>query len=398
MSVGCMSDAQRIAPDGDFLRGVLAAGGEDLKKCFQCATCSVVCELSGDTAPFPRKEMIWAQWGLKDRLVADPDVWLCHQCNDCSTRCPRGARPGDVMAAVRRETVLYYAVPAFLGRWANDPKFVPLLLGVPAVLLGLLLLGTYPPALGPSKKLVFSYWNLLPHWVLMSFFGLFSLLAFLAVVGGVVRFWRAMKSADERAGNTTVVKPLARSAGAALKRILTHDDFAVCTAERWRAVSHFCVLYGFLALFVVSIWVMTARYNPLVPDDFAYPFSFWSPWRMLANLGGVLLTAGCVLMIWDRLKDRPHPVASTFSDWALLAALLAVALTGFLSEALHYARMEPHRQIAYFIHLVFVFALLIYLPYSKLAHLAYRATAMVYAEHTGRTRGATVTHEGRDHP
>ena len=45
--------------------------------------------------------------------------------------------------------------------------------------------------------------------------------------------------------------------------------------------------------------------------------------------------------------DREHPVAGTFSDWAFLGMLLAVALTGFLSELLHYARMEPHREIAY---------------------------------------------------
>ena len=374
-----------------------------MKKCFQCATCSVVCDLARDTAPFPRKEMIWAQWGLKDRLVADPDVWLCHQCNDCSTRCPRGARPGDVMAAIRRETVLHYAVPRFLGRWANQPKYVPLLLGIPALLLGLVLLmgaaipGNYPASLGHGTKIVFSYWNRLPQWVLMGFFGLFTLLALAAGIAGVVRFWRAMKAADARAGNTAVAKGLGPSIVAALRRILTHDDFGVCTAERRRWVSHFCVFYGFAALFAVSVWVMTARYNPLIPDDFVYPFSFWSPWRMLANLGGVLLTAGCLLMIWDRLREREHPVAGRFSDWALLATLLAVVLSGFLSEMLHYLRMEPHREIVYFIHLVLVFALLIYLPYSKLAHLAYRAAAMVYAEHTGRTRRTPPMHESDGH-
>ncbi|MCG6534186.1 MAG: 4Fe-4S dicluster domain-containing protein, partial [Syntrophales bacterium LBB04] len=135
-----MPPAILIEPDLQFVKQVRAHGGDTLKKCFQCATCSVVCGLSPDGRPFPRKEMVWAQWGLKERLLRDPDVWLCHQCNDCSTYCPRGARPGDVMKAIQRESVVHYALPRFLGRWANEPKYLPLLLFIPVLLLGLALL------------------------------------------------------------------------------------------------------------------------------------------------------------------------------------------------------------------------------------------------------------------
>jgi len=80
-----MADAHMLEPDMGFIKELTGLGGGDLKKCYQCATCSVACPISPDTKPFPRKEMIAASWGLKDRLIADHDIWLCHNCGDCTT-------------------------------------------------------------------------------------------------------------------------------------------------------------------------------------------------------------------------------------------------------------------------------------------------------------------------
>ena len=82
-----------------------------LKNAIQCATCSVVCPISPEYKPFPRKEMIAASWGLKDQLLKDADVWLCHNCGDCSVHCPREAKPADVMSAIRMQAILEYAWP-----------------------------------------------------------------------------------------------------------------------------------------------------------------------------------------------------------------------------------------------------------------------------------------------
>jgi quinone-modifying oxidoreductase subunit QmoC len=272
------------------------------------------------------------------------------------------------------------------------------LLAVPAALLGLALLARDPieNALGVStntgEKIVFSYWNKLPHWLLIGFFTFFGLLALLAVIVGVARFWRAMEAADSWDRVAAPARRLGSSIVATLKTVLAHNHFSKCATERPRLLSHLCAFYGFIALSVVAIRVLmlaaTARFNPLI-QDFAYPFNFWNPWRMLANLGGVALVVGCLLMIRDRLA-RSGQAASTFFDWALPGILLAVALTGFLSEGLHYARMEPQRQGVYFVHLVFVFALLAHLPYSKFAHLTYRTAAMVYGEYSGRNAAATA--------
>jgi quinone-modifying oxidoreductase subunit QmoC len=391
-----------LEPDLDFIRALGKQGGQTLKKCFQCGTCSAACALAPEVNPFPRKEMAWAVWGMKDRLLRDPDVWLCHQCNDCSTRCPRGARPGDVLGAIRQECVTHYAVPRFLGEWAGQPQCIPLLLGIPAALLAIamLLKNDVEEALGighaageavnaGGEKIIFSHSHMFPHWLLNSFFFFFSILAALAMIAGVRRFWRALQAGDPQGGSVPPAKGLGASIAAALGSVVIHDKFTSCTRTDTRYWSHLCVFFGFAALCLVTFWVITAKVNPFIQPGFIYPFGLFSPWKILANVGGAAILAGGLWMILDRLRniDENAAGAGSYFDWALIATLLIVVLSGFVTEALHFVRLEPHRHLAYFVHLVFVFALLIYLPYSKFAHIVYRTTAMVYAEHTGRGSG-----------
>ena len=47
--------------------------------------------------------------------------------------------------------------------------------------------------------------------------------------------------------------------------------------------------------------------NPLIPgheNDLRYPFAIWNPWKILANLGAIVLIAGCVKAIADRIGDN----------------------------------------------------------------------------------------------
>ena len=385
-----LTNSARMEPDLDFIDTMSGQAGTTFLKCFQCGTCAATCELSPDSSPFPRKEMAWARWGLKEPLFKDPDVWLCHQCNDCSTRCPRDARPGDVLAAVRRECILHYSTPRFFAKWIRQPVYIPFLLAIPAVLLGLALTLRDPiaHAVGISRyqsdKISYSFSSELPHWLLNGFFGFFTLIVALILLVGVLRFWRAMKTTVPPERFASPARGLGSSIVVTIRGIFTHERFSQCGAARGRRSSHMLVLFGFLALLAVTGWVITSRYNPLLARGFIYPFGLWSPWKMLANLGGLAIVGGCYLMIRDRLRQRKEAVGSTYFDWAFILLLLFVVLSGFGSEIMHFARMEPHRHTMYFIHLVFAFALLIYVPYSKLAHVFYRTTAIVFAEHTGR--------------
>jgi len=400
-----MSTPYSVKPDREFLRRVLDEGGDDLKKCYQCATCSVVCKLSNEQSPFPRKEMIWAQWGLKDRLVADPDVWLCHQCNDCSTRCPRGARPGDVLAAVRQETVRHYAVPKLLGRCAGNVKCLWLMLLAPAALLAAACLIKGPirgiEALAPILHFLDHdpeafYAQFFPHWLLIAVFSSFTILAALAVLVSLARFWKAMKAADESSGRNPPPLGIVAAAVNTLKSILTHDKFSECESQAARRLAHLGAFYGFAALFVVTTWAVLDLYlMPFISASFPmYPFGLMHPMKILANLGCAALIFGCVKAISGRLEDQDDSPASTSFDWVFVGLLLGVGVSGLLTEICRFA-FEPMgidalKYVAwgiYFVHLVLVFDLLVYLPYSKFAHIVYRTVALVYAEHSGRTAG-----------
>ncbi len=114
-----MSEATVIKPDLQFVNEIIKGGGESLKKCYQCATCSVVCNVTPEGNPFPRKEMVLAQWGQKDKLITSADVWLCHQCSDCTAYCPRGAKPGEVLNAIRKQSIKHVAMMPFFAKIAT---------------------------------------------------------------------------------------------------------------------------------------------------------------------------------------------------------------------------------------------------------------------------------------
>jgi quinone-modifying oxidoreductase subunit QmoC len=368
-----MAEAYLVQPDKNFKREILELGGESLKKCYQCATCSVICSLSPDGRPFPRKEMIWAQWGLKDKLIGDPDVWLCHRCSDCNTHCPRGAAPGDVLAAVRDYTIRHYAVPGFLARAMARPAFLPLLLAAPALLLLAFLggIGYLHIPEGPVE-----YARFFPHLPMQIFFGGFAGLAMVASVVGAWRFWADLKrhAPDSPRGEGLVASVL----GAVLE-IFTHRRFRDCSASEGRFLSHLLMFWGFGGLFVTTVGVVVSAY---VFDH--YPLPLWDPLKILGNVSTVALLAGLVLVMRNRTTAPAATETSNSRDWTLIGILFTVTVTGLATEILRFAEIRSLAYPVYFVHLTVVFALLMYLPYSRFAHLIYRTVALVHARYSGR--------------
>jgi quinone-modifying oxidoreductase subunit QmoC len=390
-----MPNTTMTKPDLDFIRELKAAGGEDLKKCYQCATCSVVCKLSPDDQPYPRKEMIWAQWGQRDRLVSDPDVWLCHQCNDCSTYCPRGARPGDVLAALRRFSIQHYSVPSFMARIVNNPSYVLLAFAIPVVLIlaaHYLVNGQFIWA-PQGGHIHFS--EFFPHAALNVFFGSLFLLAVVVSVIGASRLWSDLKERRPPPPSAAERGSVIGAMVAAFVELLVHGKFRQCGTAKKRTWSHMLIFYGFAGLFVVTGIVVIMLL--IAPDS--YPIdTLGHPLKIAGNLFGVLLILGALVAIYNRLTNEEDTGRSSYFDWFFLIVVLMVGVTGMATQYTRFAHHDALAYPTYFIHLVFTFALLIYLPYSKFAHLVYRFTAITYAKHVGLLAGdaAAVAAHGRD--
>jgi quinone-modifying oxidoreductase subunit QmoC len=379
-----MADTYLVEPDVGFIEEIGALGGEDVKKCFQCATCSIACPISPDNKPFPRKEMIAASWGLKDRLVGNPDIWLCHNCGDCSTRCPRDAKPGDVLAAIRAYAIKEYASPKIIANAMDDPKKLPFLLGIPALLF--IIVGFITGLLDFSPEL--NHYGKIAHgeffstWLVDIFMIPASIWTAVIFALGLKRFMGDIHENALKEGKTDKkdINPVefVKALIAIVPKIMKHDKFNECTENTERSTQHMMVLFSFIGLAVVTGIFFVVLYVFQIHG----PYSQLNPVKWLANISGVALVIGSAMMIKTRMTKTDQ--LSTFKDWFLLWLVFAVGTSGMLAEMTRLANMATTTYAIYFIHLVCVFSLFIYLPFTKLAHLVYRTVAMAYAEYSNR--------------
>jgi len=382
-----MSDAYLVEPDVGFIKEISKLGGQDVKKCFQCATCSVACPISPDTKPFPRKEMLATSWGLKDRLIGNGDIWLCHNCGDCSDLCPRGAKPGDVLAAVRAYAVSEYAVPKVLGKAVNKPGMLPILLAIPAVLfivVGLLsnMVGLDWLNFSPTGEHLWGhdyFNNLLVDIIMVPTFTA----AILVFALGLKRFLADMHANALLEGKTTKEKIDPAGFVQALRKviptILKHQKFSECGTNKERATPHMMVLFGFLGLFFVTACFFIAEWVLHIEG----PYNQINPIKWVANLGGLALVIGGGLMIAKRWSNKDQ--VNSYKDWYLLGLVVGLGVTGLLTEIIRLGGLYGVSAFFYYIHLILVWSLFAYTPFSKLAHIVYRTVAMAYQEYSGRT-------------
>ncbi len=361
----------QIKPDIDFLRQVKKSSRAPLKQCMQCGNCTAVCKLSQDEQVFPRREMMWAAWGLKDRIIGNPNIWLCHQCGDCMENCPRDVKPSDVLSTLRQINYLWYAKPNFLGKWLSKPVYLPLIVLFPVLIITIILY--FAGSFNRPELDYIDYSAFFPHVWLNSSFTSLTFLSFLGAYIGIRKFWKDMKF------NMSIEKKnsITKSFISVLKEIGTHSKFNSCSSSKDRYYAHLMMFWGFILLLFVTL---VAIINVIFFD---YPMKFFHPAKIAGNFSSILLFTGIGIMIFNRLFNKKLYGHSNYYDWYFLISLFLLTLSGTLTEIARFLNWQTAYYI-YFFHLLMVWMVIIYAPFSKFGHFIFRTVALVFVKSRGK--------------
>jgi heterodisulfide reductase subunit C len=77
-------------------------GGESIKKCIQCGTCTGSCPVSYTMDVTPREVIALFRAGEIESILSSRTIWICASCYACTIRCPQGVQVTDILYALKR--------------------------------------------------------------------------------------------------------------------------------------------------------------------------------------------------------------------------------------------------------------------------------------------------------
>ena len=305
---------------------------------------------------------------------------LCHNCRGCYYACqyapphPFAINIPKTFAEIRSETYADYAWPRALGQAFRRNGVVVSLVTAGSIALVLVLslllqsnAALFAPAAGPG-----GFYAVIPGSVMIVVGGVVFGISLLALLIGTIRFWRGMSG-----GQVPLSRPLWQAIGHVLTlRYLggggdgcNDRDDAFTQLRRW---FHHALFYGFGLCFAAT--AVAAIYEHILGKLAPYPLL--SAPVVLGTLGGIGMVIGGIGLTWVKASGDMSPLSrkTVGGDVALLFLLLMTAVTGL---ALLAWRDTSAMGMLLAVHLGFVLAFFLLMPYSKFVHGAYRFAALV---------------------
>lgn len=344
-------------------------GAEDVQNCYHCGNCTAVCPHSDDHFVFPRKPMRHMQMGLEKKLESSLEPWLCYYCGQCSEQCPRSAEPGETMMSLRRWLTSRYDFTGisklFYQSWKAE---VIAIIGLASLTgLGFFLWGFLHGDIhvysGDNAFLDSRHVHIF-DWIMAAVLATFLFI-------NTARMWYFTMIRD---------KSLFIPWWLYLKKVFllplhffTQKRYRQCQDHQKLWALHLLLMISYLSMLVLIMFFLGyMQSGPAIRWEVHAP-------GYIASFG---LIATTIYMLRGRIhKSRIQFQHTHESDWLFLIMLLYVALTGVVQHILHRTGFDLLANLAYVAHMMGVVPMLVLeVPFSKWAHMAYRPLAMFYAD------------------
>jgi len=376
--------ARRQAVAGP-LADTRAEGARVMGICNSCRYCEGYC------AVFPAMERRVEFSGADLDFLAN----LCHNCGACYYACQYapphafGVNVPRALARLRLQSYERFAWPRGLaGLYRRQGTAIAFALALALALffaLAIALAG--PRGFVSAHAGAGSFYAVLPHGLMVAIFGASFLFSLAALAVGAVRCWREINVPGPNAAPASSAATAQATRDALTLRYLDGGgdgcyvqnglDFAPTSQRR---LLHHLLFYGFLLCFAATGVGTIYHYG----FGRQAPYGSFSLPTLLGTAGGLGIVAGAAGLLWlRRVRDEAlADPAQAPLDRGLLHLLLWTAASGLLLALL---RVSPLMPTLLAVHLGFVLAFFLLLPYGKFVHGVYRSLALAKHAREART-------------
>ncbi|MFZ0289599.1 MAG: 4Fe-4S dicluster domain-containing protein [Candidatus Sulfotelmatobacter sp.] len=368
MAVGILP----VQSDPTLLADIRRYGKFDPTGCYQCGSCTLSCDLVGNSVTFPRRSLRFALLGLRQPLVENLDPWVCHDCGDCSLVCPRQSEPRISMLTLRRFLSAQYDWTGIASKLLQSKAwYLGSLLSVAFIVL-FLIVGYHLWYVGmAAKDFATTPFGLDHMFPLMTYYTLTVILApLLLLFSRVFRIWRLTMGGERQARAPLSLYVL--EAWVYVYQSVTDSLMRKCP-QKGRWLGHWMMASGVVMMLTIKVFALR-----WFQTDNLYPL--YHPQRWLGYLATGLILYGLADIFAGRLRAQKEIYKeSSFQDLIFPILLVLTVFSGIAAHTFRYDGFALTCHFMYALHIIIATPmLLVEMSFGKWSHMVYRPLALYF--------------------
>jgi quinone-modifying oxidoreductase, subunit QmoC len=361
-----------VQSDPTLLADIRRYGKFDPTGCYQCGSCTLSCDLVGNSVTFPRRSIRYALLGLRQPLAESLDPWVCHDCGDCSVVCPRQSEPRISMQTLRRFLCVQYDWTGIASKLLQSKAWYLGSLFSVAFMVLFLIVAYHLWYVGMvAKDFATTALGLEHMFPIITYYTLTVILVpLLLLFSRVFRIWRLTMGGEGQAR-----PPLSlylREAWVYVYQTVSDPLMRKCP-EKGRWLGHWVLALGVVMMLTVKVFAL----QWFQTDNL---YRLYHPQRWLGYVATALILYGLANIFAGRLRAKKEIYKeSSFQDLIFPILLVLTVLSGLAAHTFRYAGFVLTCHFVYALHIIIATPmLLVEMSFGKWSHMVYRPLALYF--------------------